>query len=169
MNTQCSTCLSEHRLDIDRMIVEGVPLRELARRFGLGRASVQRHAQHRRARALADGMTSSAVAVGTVATRVLDSRESISDRLRELATTAAKLGELAIRTHDPALLARAIRAERDVLEALDRRVPLDAAVEQAERRTLQVVAQAAVDVLGRDAAQRLADRVNANLITGTAA
>lgn len=46
MPRTCTACSHPHRDDIDRLLLEGTPLRNIAKRFSLSAAGLFRHNQH---------------------------------------------------------------------------------------------------------------------------
>src|ERR1019366_5646505 len=117
MPRTCTVCSHPHRDDIDRLLLEGVPLRNIAKRFSLSAAGLFRHNKH-----LSTMLTNSHR--GAEVLRA----DGLLEHLNHLTAEAARLKQKAEKAKDYRTALAGVREEGRLLELGMRR-----AVEMEER------------------------------------
>ena len=110
MPRKCTVCAHPKREEIDQAIVDGVPYRAIACRYGVGREAVRRHALHHLPRTLAKAHEAKEVARA----------DDLLARAREYETRAVALLEKAAEENDYGTALRGIKEARSCLELLAR-------------------------------------------------
>ncbi len=147
MSPRCSVCDHRQRGDIDRALVEGGSVRDVARRFGVGRNAVHRHRKGGHiAEALAKASEAADVARGD---DLLARVRGLEDRALRILDRAERAGELRV-----ALRAIAeVRSTIKLLADTERKRLMD------EEQTisvdeLMVMVGAIIDIIRRHVASR---------------
>jgi len=110
MPRKCTICAHPKRAEIDQAIVDGVPYRAIACRYGVGREAVRRHAKNHVPRTLVKAHEAEEVSRA----------DDLLARAREYEAHAVALLEKAAEEDDYGTALRGIREARSCLELLAR-------------------------------------------------
>ncbi|MCD6417829.1 hypothetical protein J7M00_03490 [bacterium] len=110
MPRKCTVCAHPERAEIDQAIVDGVPYRAIACRYGVGREAVRRHAKNHLPRTLVKAHEAAEVARA----------DDLLARAREYEARAVELLKKAEEENDYGTALRGIREARACLELLAR-------------------------------------------------
>jgi hypothetical protein len=105
MPRTCTACSHPHRDDIDRLLLEGIPLRNIAKRFSLSAAGLFRHNKH----------LSTILASSHKETEVLRA-DGLLEHLNHLTAEAARLTEKAEKAKDYRTALAGVREKSRLLE-----------------------------------------------------
>jgi hypothetical protein len=120
MPRTCTACSHPHRDDIDRLLLEGTPLRNIAKRFSLSAAGLFRHNKH----------ISTILASSHKEVEILRA-DGLLEHLNHLTAEAARLKQKAEKAKDYRTALAGVREMSRLLELVMR-----LAVEKEERRSI---------------------------------